>query len=216
MNRNRAFLSVTVFLMLLLHLAAFPQKDVSEMKNPSAFRQKLADATKSTTSIECTFSQEKDLSVLSEKINSKGKFYFRKKNMLRWEYTDPFQYLIILNDGKILIKDDDKENHFDSRSNKVFSEINSILLGCVQGTLLNDEKKFQSAYFETTANYLVKLKPKDPQLKNIFSEISIYFDKGDYAVARLVMTEASGDYTIIKFSSRKLNVTIPDEKFRIQ
>ena len=136
--------------------------------------------------------------------------------MLRWEYTDPFHYLIILNNGKILIKDEEKENQFDARSNKVFGEINSILLGCAQGTLLNDEKKFQASFFETTNSFLVKLQPKDLQLKSIFSEILIFFDKSDYSVSRLIMNEVSGDFTTIKFSEKKLNKPIPDEKFRVQ
>jgi outer membrane lipoprotein-sorting protein len=185
------------------------------MKNPVLFRQKLAEATQLTNSIESTFNQEKSLSVLSEKIVTKGKFYFRKNNMLRWEYTEPFNYLIILNNGKILVRDEEKENQFDSRANKVFGEINSILLGCAQGTLLNDEKKFQSSYYETPNYYLVRMKPKDPRLKEIFNEICIYFDKVDFSVSRLIMNEVSGDFTTIKFSAKKLNVNIPDEKFQI-
>ena len=136
--------------------------------------------------------------------------------MLRWEYTEPFKYMIILNNGKILVRDEERENRFDTRSSKVFAEINSILLGCAQGTLLNDEKKFQATYFEVSNNYLVKLKPKDPKLKEIFSEISIYFDGSDFSVSRLVMNEASGDFTTIKFSAKKMNIPIPDEKFRIK
>ena len=216
MNRNKDAILLTFIFSLLINLTAFPQKDISEMKNPSTFRQKLADATKLTNTIESTFSQEKNLSVLSEKIQSKGKFYFKKQNMLRLEYIDPFKYMIILNNGKILIRDEEKENRFDARSNKVFGEINSILLGCAQGTLLNDEKKFQSSCFETPNSYIVKLHPRVSQLKDIFSEICIYFDKNDFSVSCLIMNEASGDYTKIKFSGKKLNAPIPDEKFRIK
>ena len=201
---------------MLLGFSAFPQDQTAELKNPALFRKKLADATQLTNTIESAFNQEKSLSVLSEKILSKGKFYFKKKNMLRWEYTNPFTYLIILNNGKILIRDEEKENLFDSRTNKVFGEINSILLGCAQGTLLNDERKFQSSYFETSNSYLVKMKPNDHLMKNIFSEIFIYFDKNDYSVSRLIMNEASGDFTTIKFSEKKLNVPIPDNMFRVQ
>ena len=214
-KRSVFFLCLFIF-SLLLCISAFPQDQTTELKNPVLFRKKLADATLLTNTIESKFNQEKNLSVLSEKILAKGKFYFKKNNMLRWEYTDPFKYLIILNNGKILIRDEEKENQFDARSNKVFAEINSILLGCAQGTLLNDEKKFRSSYFESSNKYLVRMKPEDPQLKDIFSEICIYFDKNDYSVSRLIMNEACGDYTTINFSAKKLNAPIPDEKFRVQ
>jgi len=216
MKKSKPFLFCLFLLSILLSGAVFSQEKQVELKSPVIFKQKLAEATQLTNTIESTFNQEKSLSVLSEKILSKGKFYFKKKDMLRWEYTDPFKYLIILNNGKILIRDEEKENKFDARSNKVFEEINSILLGCVQGTLLNDEKKFQSSYFETSNIYLVKLRPRDPQLKNIFSEILIYFDKQDYSVSRLIMNEVSGDFTTIKFSGKKLNKPIPDEMFQVQ
>jgi outer membrane lipoprotein-sorting protein len=216
MNKKILFLFSFFIYSVFLCGTAFPQDKPEEMKNPSLFRKKLAEATQLTNTIESTFNQEKSLSVLSEKILTKGKFYFKKNNMLRWEYTEPFKYMIILNNGKILIRDEEKENQFDARTNKVFGEINAILLGCVQGTLLNDEKKFQATFFETNTSFLVKLLPEEMQLKKIFSGIDIYFDKNDYSVSRLIMNEASGDNTTIKFSGKKFNQPIPDEKFRIQ
>jgi outer membrane lipoprotein-sorting protein len=192
-----------------------PQEKAPEMKDPCAFRQKVYEAARMTNTIESSFSQEKTLSVLSEKILSKGKFLFKKKNMLRWEYTDPFKYLIILNNGRILVKDDANENRFDASSNKAFREINVILLGCAQGTLLGDEKRFHTTYFESQNYYFVKLQPKTKELKDIFSGIYIYFDKGDYSVSRLVMYERSGDFTTIDFSAKHMNVAVSDEKFYI-
>lgn len=191
------------------------QENAVTMKNQAEFRKQFTEATQKTGSVESNFIQQKSLNVLSEKIISKGKFYFRKSNSLRWEYTDPFSYLIILNNGKILVKDEEKEKQFDAASNKVFREINAVLLGCAQGTLLNDEIRFSATFLETPDAYLVKLKPKEPRLKEIFSEISIFLDKKDFSVNRLIMNEPSGDQTTITFLSKKLNQPIPDEMFRI-
>jgi outer membrane lipoprotein-sorting protein len=213
MKKYRLFI-LTVF---LFHgWLAVSQEKAAPMKNPQIFKQKLAEATRNTSSIESSFTQEKCMSVLSEKIQSKGKFYFRKKNMLRWEYTYPYSYILILNNGKILVKDEEKESHYDAASNKVFAEINTILLGCTQGTILNDDKKFRSSYYETAGNYFVKLLPKNKQLSDIISEIQIYFDKHDLSVTRLVMNEQSGDYTAIDFFAKRMNAIIPDEKFSVQ
>ena len=76
MLKMRVFL--LPILLLFLHVAVFTQNQAKEMKNPSQFRQKLDDATRLTNSIESTFSQEKNLSVLSEKIKSSGKFFFQE------------------------------------------------------------------------------------------------------------------------------------------
>jgi outer membrane lipoprotein-sorting protein len=185
------------------------------MKDPAGFKQKFSEVTRNTQTIEANFIQEKSLSVLSEKIITKGKFLFKKENKLRWEYTDPFHYMIILNNGTIFTQDEEKTNKIDIRNSKMFKEINFIILGCVQGNLFNDEKRFISSYFENSRYYLIKLKPAESTLKEYISEIEISFDKNDLLVTRFEMNEPSGDYTIIDFSGKKLNAEIPDEKFLV-
>ena len=121
---------------------AFGQGSFTELKDPAGFKNKFSEATAKTQTIESCFTQVKNLSVLAEKITTKGRFLFKKEKKLRWEYTEPFHYLIILNNGTMLIQDEEKKNRIDIRNNKMFSEINYIIMGCVQGNLFNDEKKF--------------------------------------------------------------------------
>jgi len=200
---------------LFLVLSAYSQGPLTEMKDPVFFKQRFAEATRKTQTIEANFIQEKNLSVLSEKITTKGRFLFKKEKKLRWEYTEPFHYLIVLNNGTMLIQDEEEKNKIDIRNNKMLAEINSIIIGCVQGNLFNDEKKFLSSFFENSGSFLVKLKPIASNLKEYFSEIRILFDKNDLSVTQFEMVEPSGDYTRIDFSGEKINTSIPDEKFLV-
>ena len=193
----------------------FSQGPLTEIKNSASFKQKFTEATRKTQTIEANFIQEKNLSILSEKIITKGRFMFKKEKKLRWEYTDPFHYLIILNNGTMFIQDEEKKSKIDIRNNKMFAEINYIIMGCVQGNLFNDEKKFLSSFFENSGSFMVKLKPLASNLKEYLSEIRIFFDKNDLKVTRLEMHEPSGDYTNIDFSGEKINANIPDEKFLV-
>ncbi len=203
--------------MLFVFLVSFTfsQGPLTEIKNPAVFKQMFSEATRKTQTIEANFIQEKNLSILSEKIITKGRFMFKKEKKLRWEYTDPFHYMIILNNGMMFIQDEEKKNKIDIRNNKMFAEINYIIMGCVQGNLFNDEKKFLSSFFENSGSFVVKLKPMASNLKEYLSEIWIYFDKNDLSVIRLEMHEPSGDYTNIDFSGEKINANIPDEKFLV-
>jgi len=194
---------------------AFSQGTFTEIKNPAVFKQLFSETTRKTQTIEASFIQEKNLSILSEKIVTKGRFMFKKEKKLRWEYTDPFHYLIIINNETMFIQDEGKKSRIDMRSNKMFAEINTIIMGCVQGNLFNDEKKFLSSFFENSASFMVKLKPLASNLKEYLSEIRICFDKNDFSVKRLEMHEPSGDYTNIDFSGNKINANIPDEKFLV-
>jgi len=208
--------AIIVLLMLFILPVSHAQERYTEMKNPASFKEKFVATAQKTSTIEAGFIQEKNLSVLSEKIMTKGRFLFKKENKLRWEYTDPFRYLIILNNGKIFMQDEEKKSTLDIRNNKIFAEVNAIIIGSVQGNLFNDEKKFLPSFFENKGNYLVKLKPLTPNMKEFLSEIRIYFDGNDLSVTRIEMHESSGDFTKIDFTGKKINTNIPDEKFRIQ
>jgi outer membrane lipoprotein-sorting protein len=202
--------------LLLLPLFSFSQGTFTGMKNPSLFKKKLNETTKNTTTLQSSFSQEKNLSVLSEKITSKGKFYFRKERMLRWEYTNPFTYCVIMNNDQVYIKDESKENRFDARSNRMFREINGIIIGCICGTILNDEKNFRIQLQESNDLNLVTLFPKNPQLHDFLSEIRIYFDRLTFTVSILEMIESSGDNTRIEFKEIKTNLPLQDDIFQVK
>ena len=214
MHMKYKHFSILVFIMFPGSFV-FAQGPLTEIKNPEAFKQMFSEATRKTQTIEANFIQEKNLSVLSEKIITKGRFLFKKEKKLRWEYTEPFHYLIILNNGTMFIQDEEKKSRIDIRNNKMFAEINSIIMGCVRGNLFNDEKKFLPSFFENSRSFMVKLKPLASNLKEYLSEIRIFFDKNDLTVTRLEMHEPSGDYTNIDFSGEKINANIPDEKFLV-
>jgi len=205
--------SMLVILTSLLAFTGNTQSKFTEMKNPSLFLQQLTQSTQKISTLTSNIIQVKNLSVLSEKIITKGHFLFKKEKNLRWEYTEPFSYLVIFKDDKIFIKDEDKANQFDVHSNKMFNEINNIMIGCIRGTILKDDKNFSAAYFENNTYFLVRLHPLIPSLKEFLNEIWIYFDKNDYTIAKLEMYESSGDYTKIDFVDKKLNAPVPDEKF---
>jgi outer membrane lipoprotein-sorting protein len=173
----------------------------------------VKEVARTTRTITSDFIQEKEMSMIAEKITSRGKFYFKKEKMLRWEYVQPFTYIIVINNDRISIRDENKVNQFNVQSNKVFMEINRVILGSIQGTLLTDEQNFKATFYESSASWIVKLKTLSPKLKESLSEIVIYFDRTDYSVNRLDMNEPGGDRTSIRFTARKLNQTIADEKF---
>jgi len=203
------------FTINLSSLTGFSQPGFNPMKNQDQFKRALKQTTQSTITMESKFVQEKNLSVITEKITSHGSFFFKQENKLRWEYSDPFRYLIIINGDKVYVKDESKESHFDASSNKVFAEINSILVACIRGTILENDKQFSFDFLENTDSYLLKLHPLATRLKNSIAEIRIFLNKKNYSVSRLEMHEPSGDFTKIQFMDLKINKPVTDENFRI-
>ena len=95
----------------------------------------------------------------------------------------------------------------------MFSEINNMMIGTIQGNLFTDSEKFNVQYFENASQYLLELEPKLPEMKSMLKTIKIYIDKATISVAKIKMVESSDDYTSIDFTNRKLNQKIDNGIF---
>ncbi len=213
-NGEGAGVKLLLFLPLLFftHFLHAQPDGFSLLNDTATFKQQFDKVSKSTLNIQSDFTQEKSLSVLNEKIITSGRFFFKAPDKLRWEYVDPFEYLIVLNGKSVIIKDGEHISKYDMQANKLFREINSLMIELVQGAVLNNAK-YKVKYFASQSHYLMELVPSDGQMKAFLSSIHITLNKDDYAVIGIKMTESSGDYTRITFNNRKINQPIPDDTF---
>jgi len=210
--RKLLLTGIGLLLILLTQAQYQGYKPVTDM---ASFKQDFTTTAQKTQTIKSDFLQEKNLSMLSDKIISKGKFWFKKNNLVRIEYTQPFQYLMVMNQNNVYIKDGQKENKMSTRSNKLFQQINKITVDCIQGTALNNTD-FTIKVFENTQGYLVEMTPVTKTLKEFFKNINIVVAKKDYAVTKIDMIEPGGDNTVINFLNREINTNIPDAVFAIK
>ncbi|MDB4334810.1 outer membrane lipoprotein carrier protein LolA [bacterium] len=167
------------------------------------------------TSIKSDFVQEKHLVYLSSTVVSKGKFWYQKQDKLRWEYTEPFKYKVVLNNGKVKISDENSTQVYNKKPNKTFDQLNQILSKSVNGTLIGDPA-YSFKILESTDQYLVKIFPKDEEMKQIFSGIDLYFFKKIMAVSKVKMTEKGGDTITITFKNKEVNIPLDQSIFKIE
>lgn len=205
-----------IFVLILILLPAWSlqgQEQFKPLADNSRLMKGLEEASATTRTISSSFIQEKNLEVLSEKIISKGIFLFSRENNIRWEYTQPYKYLIIISNGRMLTRDEKNQKLYDIESNRMFSEMNRFISGCIQGDILRNEKEYSASYFESSSQYLVKLIPRNEKMRQMLNEVQIWFDKKDFTVSSLKMIESGQDFTRIDFTDRKINADIPPEKF---
>ena len=207
-----------VALLFLLAIDSLHSESLDTLKigDPSALINKTVEASQKIKTIESDFIQKKRLSFLSEDVISKGKFYFKKDNFIRWEYLKPFKYLMVMNDDKYYIRDNGKVSVFNVKSNKLLSEVNDIIISCLNGSVLKDKDKFSASFFELNNFYMVKLKPLLPMMKEYIKQIEIHFDKNDFSLLELNIVEPNDDFTRIEFRNRKINTKISDEIFTVK
>ena len=73
----------TLLLFFTLISSCCIAQSFTPVKDDAAIRKRFAEVSKSTLSIKSDFIQEKNLSMLAEKVTSKGVFYFKQNNKVR-------------------------------------------------------------------------------------------------------------------------------------
>lgn len=209
------FVLLVLFLVLFcFNIASAQYSGYKPITDLTGFKKKFAIESAKVASITSDFTQDKTLTALTETITSSGKFWFKRNNRVRIEYLKPFTYLMIMNGDKMFVRDNEKENTINIKSNKLFQQVNRIMIDCVQGTIL-DSKDFTTKVFEDDKVFLLEMTPVSKALREFFQTILLKVDKHDYSVKSIEMNEPAGDKTIISFKNKKLNEQLADTVFAL-
>jgi len=206
--------SASLFLFFFSFHCAYPQS-FAPVKDAVALQKKIIEASAKIFTIQCDFTQEKNMSMLKDKAVSKGKFYFSKPGKVRLDYQQPVKNLIVMNNGKILMKDDKKTTQTDMHRSKMFQQLNNIIVGSINGSLYSG-KDFTVSLTESNSAVKVELKPVSKMMKNFLSTIVLVLEKKDFTAIRIEMNEPSGDNTILSFSSREINKPLEETLFAVK
>jgi outer membrane lipoprotein-sorting protein len=205
-----------VTMCMMLGLCAYAQpKGFASVKNLAAFEQSLSKANASVQTISSDFSQVKNMALLADKIKSKGKFYFKKQDKVRIEYTAPFTYLLVMNGSQVMVKDEQKTNKINTRNSKMMQSVNRVMMDCMRGTVLTNPD-FKTTVYENSQSYLLSMLPVNADMKKMFKQIEVYLSKKDYSVHRLSMAEQGGDHTDMDFTNTKQNGSLNDALFKVK
>lgn len=194
---------------------AWGQENLRPLTDIQGFQERLKQEAADVSSIESDFTQEKYLEVFDEKIVSKGRFYYKKADMIRMDYTSPLPYQLTINGQQLRIVSEGKSNVVRLGNNPMMNEMKSLIAACMVGDLQNLSAAYTIAYFETSPLYIIRIKPVSESVQNYIREISISFDKKDMSVNSLRLSETEKDYTEYLFTNRKHNTLTSNELFLI-
>lgn len=166
-------------------------------------------------SMSCNFTQTKYLSLLSDKMVSEGKMYYRQSDKLRWEYTTPYSYLFIFNGTKVYVGGNNRKDVIDTNTNKVFKEVARIMMNTVTGKALSDSSDFSVDIESSGTNWIVTLVPKKKDIKQMFSKIVLTFTKSNTMISEINIYEKNGDRTNIKLKNITTDTSLNESLFAI-
>jgi outer membrane lipoprotein-sorting protein len=206
MNLLKFLFAIVGFSMISFTFGQVPT-GFSRVDDIAFIKNEISKSSEQTQSISSGFIQEKHLTMMEEVLVSHGRFLFKKENKVRWEYTEPIVYAIIINQNRFIINNDGKISEFDTGSNKLFKEINNMIVMAIQGNFV-DDPDFKATFYQNKESYLAVLSPQNDLLKDILTGIEIYFTKVDLAVSMVKFIEPGDDFTKIIFTNRQANMKL--------
>jgi outer membrane lipoprotein carrier protein len=175
----------------------------------------ISKASETINTLQCDFTQTKELKMLKNTMVSKGKMWCTQPNYLRWEYQTPYASSFILNNGKVLLKKGKHNNVISINRNKMLREMSRLMIPNGLGKILTEKKDFQISVETKNNQHIFTLLPQSKELRQIFTTIVLYYDREQSVVVKVEMQEKNGDNTIIELSSIKLNAAISESVYAL-
>jgi len=213
MNK-KIFLSAICFVITTMSFAqgyrpATPEQQKELMQNITA-------ASKQMKTLQCDFVQKMTISILADEMLSEGKLLFKQDDKLCWEYIKPYRYRFTLNGNKVMISTENNKDIIDVNSNRIFKEISKLIISGINGSGIFEEDKFAARFNVGAHDYQIILTPRQRELRQMFSAVTLTFNKTDYTVNTVEIKELSGDTTLITMKNKQINKEIDDEIFTIR
>ena len=174
----------------------------------------LTKAAASMQSMQCRFVQEKTSSMLAEPSVAKGTMHYAAPDRMRWEYTEPYAFALVVNGEQITKVTDGKAETLDGKSSRMYQGMVSLIMGSASGKKLFDATVFNVALYDDNELWRAEMTPKRRDMKRMFSQLVFRFDKKTNGISRVEFKDAGGDVTSIRFEDIKLNEVMDDNVFK--
>ena len=205
---------LTIIAVALMAQTAMAQpRKVADMQK---FEEQLKTTADKLTSIESDFTQVKHLDMFDEDVVSKGRFYYLKNNKISLDYSQPLNYLIVINGNRLKIVADGKKNVMQLNSNKMMNEMQDMITACMVGDLNRMNNSYELNYQEDDNQYIVGITPRSKTVKEYVSAIEIRLNKADMSVDQLRMYENEADYTDYRFTNKRFNQLKDESRFSME
>jgi len=165
-----------------------------------------------TNDFEANFVQEYISKIMRQPNRGEGKVYFKKRGMMRWDYTVPNQKLI--SDGHTLWYYQPEEKQvLVSEVSSVLKENTPLSFLAGEGNLSRDFNllNLNESVSKRENNYVVELAPKKSLVT--LAKLTLTVDKKTYTVLQADVFDGLGNVTRTRFIDIKTNIGLSNSFF---
>ena len=199
-------------LFVAVSLMVTAQTQLSESQTQEVIRQ-LTQVASTMQSMQCRFVQEKTSSMLAEPSVAEGTMHYAAPDRMRWEYTAPYAFALVVNGERLVKVTDGKAEVLEGNAGRMYQGMVNLIIGSASGKKLFDTTVFDIVFYDDNGFWRADMTPKRRDMKRMFSQLVFRFDKKTNGISRVEFVSANGDITSIRFEEIKVNEAISDKVF---
>jgi outer membrane lipoprotein-sorting protein len=160
------------------------------------------------------FIQEKHLSIFTEVVKSRGVLMYQHPARIRFEFTEPFQSVFIVNDRstatfEFVNKKWRKQNTGNARMTRMITE---QILVWLQGRFREKDDVYDISAITNGRTRLI-LTPKHKAFRKHIQSIELGLNVDNTGLTDIILRESGNDYTLISFINERRNPEITKDAF---
>lgn len=147
-----------------------------------------------------TFVQTKHSPLLAQDAVSKGNLTLGSDRTMRWQYTDPQAFALVVEGDSIYTMTGGKRNSLSGASGKMTRGLAQMMMQMTDGASLTNDKLFETTLTEETGSYRATLVPKRRDMKRMMQQAVLTFDRKTLRIKSVRLKEKDDSYTQIDFT----------------
>lgn len=212
---NRSALGGIWILSLFFCAASIPSSDYTLIPITQEFQDEIKKQSATVIDLSADFVQSKYIVYLNASVESKGRIYFKKPGKIRWQYTEPYEFVLIINEGQFQLADPQNKMHFREKENAYFNEIGALVQESLNGKIMTNNN-YDISLFSNSAFYKLSMLPTNSNITEIIEKVEIIIERESFQLHSFSFSEPSGDVTNIRLNNTSTNLSLPNSKFSIQ
>ena len=185
-------------LLAVFSITAFAQTQLTESQSQEVINQ-LTQAAASMQSMQCRFVQEKTSAMLAEPSVAQGTMHYAAPDRMRWEYTTPYAFALVVNGERIVKVTDGKAEVLEGNAGRMYQGMVGLIMGSASGRKLFDTTVFDIVLYDDNGFWRADMTPKRRDMKRMFSQLVFRFEKKTNGISRVEFVGSAGAVTSIRF-----------------
>ena len=159
-----------------------------------------AQQPKQGKTLSYTFVQTKHSPLLAQDAVSKGNLTLGSDRTMRWQYTEPQAFSLVVEGDSIYTIANGKRNSLSGASGKMTRGLAQMMMQMTDGASLTNDKLFETQLAEDGATYRATMTPKRRDMKRMMQQAVLTFDHKTLRIKSVRLIENNDSYTHIDFT----------------